>query len=125
MLDNCIDDDGNTDTDSVTVTVEALSAQSPLAAAGSDVTVTDGDNDGSETVSLDGTGDWTSPTFDDSPWVAATEYGGPLTEPWATDSTTPPARGRSRESPPSGADPWVSSSATGTPARCSSRTISR
>ena len=48
------DDEGATGTDSVTVTV--LANQSPTADAGPDVTVTDADESGAETVTLDGTG---------------------------------------------------------------------
>ncbi len=48
------DDDGATDTDNVTITVEEAPNQAPLANAGSDQTVTDTDNSGSETVVLNG-----------------------------------------------------------------------
>ena len=50
------DDDGATDTDTMTVTVNAPPNQSPTAEAGADILAVDTDNDGSQTVVLDGTG---------------------------------------------------------------------
>ncbi|MFC1739226.1 PKD domain-containing protein [Planctomycetota bacterium] len=50
------DDDGATDTDTVTVTVNEPANQAPIANAGSDQTVTDSDDNGSEQVTLNGSG---------------------------------------------------------------------
>jgi hypothetical protein len=50
------DDDGLTDTDMVTITVNPPDNQLPVADAGADQTVVDGDADGSKEVTLDGSG---------------------------------------------------------------------
>ncbi|MBN2376896.1 MAG: hypothetical protein JXD22_10870, partial [Sedimentisphaerales bacterium] len=50
------DNDGATDTDTLTVTVNTPANQAPIANAGRDQTVTDSDSNGSEQVTLDGSG---------------------------------------------------------------------
>ena len=50
------DNDGATDTDTVTIIVNEPANEAPVADAGPDQTVTDSDNSGSESVTLDGTG---------------------------------------------------------------------
>ena len=50
------DDDGLTNTDTVTVTIEPFPNQPPVANAGSGQTVMDADDNGSEQVTLDGSG---------------------------------------------------------------------
>jgi len=50
------DDGGLTNTDTVTISIVALANQPPIANAGADQTVTDTDGNGSEEVTLDGSG---------------------------------------------------------------------
>jgi len=50
------DDDSATDTDTVTITINEPANQAPTANAGSDQTVTDSDGNGSQQITLDGSG---------------------------------------------------------------------
>jgi G8 domain/Cadherin domain/Bacterial Ig domain/K319L-like, PKD domain/PKD domain len=68
------DDDGAIDTDTVSITVEAAPNLAPTANAGPDQTVVDSDSDGTEDVTLDGSG--------------SSDSDGPITYAWSWGDNT-------------------------------------